>query len=78
MAFASVKIGDLCSTFYREHNQEAGHVAKWRAQGIMKVTVERLRQTEMWKAVRDFWDGSKKDNERSYCGIVINAVDRRN
>ena len=32
--------------------------------------------TENWKGVRGFWDGSKKTGGRSGCGVVMKGVDR--
>ena len=32
--------------------------------------------TETWKAVKGFWDGSSKNNGRSGCGVVIEGVDK--
>ena len=46
------------------------------AEGQRKITVEEGNSTENWKAVRGFWDGSKKTDGRAGCGVVIKGVDR--
>ena len=47
-----------------------------RTEGQRKVTIERVKNTEDWKAVRGYWHGTKKVNGWSGCGVVIQAVDR--
>ena len=66
----------LCEARFREHNQEADHLANLGAEGERKVTVEKEDNKENWKAVRGFWDGSKKTDGRSGCGVMIKGVDR--
>ena len=46
------------------------------AEGTWKITIEGMKNSETWKAVRGSWDGNKKDNRCSGCGVVIQAVDR--
>ena len=46
------------------------------AEGQRKITVEKGNKTENWTAVRGVWDGSKKTNGRTRCGVVVNGVDR--
>ena len=65
----------LCEARFREHNQEADHLANLGAEGERKVTVEKEDNKENWKAVRGFWDGSKKTDGRSGCGVMIKGVD---
>ena len=40
-----------------------------------KVTVEKEENTENWKAVRGFLEGSQKKDGRSGCGVLIKGVD---
>ena len=54
--------GYLQHTF-REHNQEADHLANLRTEGKVKTT-EGVKHTEEWKAVRGCWDGGKTDGGR--------------
>ena len=61
---------------YREHNHEAGHWANIGAQGHRKIVLHRRNNSETWKAVKGFWDGSFKDNGSSGCGVAIKVVDR--
>ena len=44
----------------RAHNHEADHLANLGADVMKKTTVEKDGNNERWKAVRGFWDGSKK------------------
>ena len=60
----------------REHNQEGDHLANLGAEWKREITVEKGNNTENWKAVRGFSDGSNKTDGRSGCGVVINVVDR--
>ena len=59
---------------FREHNQEADHLANLGADGQWKITTDGVKNTEGWKAVRGYLDGDKKDNGHS--GVVITAVDK--
>ena len=70
------QIDDLVRYMFREHNQEADHLANIGAEGQRKITVEKGNNTEHSKAVRGFWDGSKKTDGRTGCGVVIKGVDR--
>ena len=46
---------------FREHNQEADHLAYLgRPESFSKRTVEGVKNSEMWNAVRVYWDGSTK------------------
>ena len=62
---------------HREHNQEADHWADIGAQGRRKNDFFRKDVPTTWKAIRGFWDGSFKDDDRSGCGIVIKRVNRQ-
>ena len=57
------------------NDQEADHWANIGAQGKKKRLVDRRGNSETWKAVTRFWDGSFKDKGRSGCGMVIKGVD---
>ena len=61
---------------FREHNQEADHLANLGVDGQRKITVEKWNNTENWKAVRSFWDVSTKTDGRSQSGVVIKRGDR--
>ena len=61
---------------YREHNQEADHQANIGAQGQRKIVLDRCDNSGTWKVVRDYWDGSFKDNGKSGCRVVIKGFDR--
>ena len=54
------KIGDFAKHIFSKHNQEADHLASLGDDGTRKITVEGGGNRERWKAVREFWDGSKK------------------
>ena len=54
---------------FREH-----HLANLGAERQRKITVEKGDNTENWKAVRGFWDGSKKTDGKSGCGVVIKEM----
>ena len=60
---------------FREHNQEADHWATLGADRQRKTIVDKSNNTERWKAVTGFWDGSSKNNGRSGCGFVIKRAD---
>ena len=47
---------------------ESGHREKSRE--------KKVKKTKDWKAVRGYWDGSKKSSGWSGCGVVIKAVDK--
>ena len=40
------------------------------------MIVDRYNNTETWKAVKGFCDGSATDNGKSGCGVVIKGVDK--
>ena len=48
------------------------------AQGHRKIVLHRRNNSETWKAVKGFWDGSFKDNGSSGCGVAIKVADREN
>ena len=48
----------------------------WGIEGQRKIIVDKSNITETWKAVKVFWDGSAKDNDKSGCGVLIKVVDR--
>ena len=62
--------------FFREHNQEADHLANLGAEGQRQITVEKRDSTENWMAVRRIWDVSNKTDERSGCGVVVGGLGR--
>ena len=45
------------------------------AEGRRKINVYKGNNSERWKAVKGFWDGSSKNNGKSGCGVVIEGVD---
>ena len=76
-AYLEDKIGDYAKHMFSEHNQEADHLASLGADGTRKITVEESGNHEWWKAVREFWNGSKKKDGAGGFGIVIKGVDRK-
>ena len=50
-ADAGDKIGDFVKHIFREHNQEADHLASLGADGMRRITVEKGATNETWKAV---------------------------
>ena len=54
------KIGDYVKHIFNEHDQEADHLTSLGADGTRKTTVVKGGNHERWKAVREFWGGSKK------------------
>ena len=69
------KMDDYVQHVFREHNQEADHWANLGADGQRKIGVDKGNDTERWKAVQGFWDGTSRVNKRSVCGFVIKGVD---
>ena len=51
---------DYAKHIFREHNQEAEHLANLGAEGQRKITVEKGNDTEHWKAVCGFWYGMEE------------------
>ena len=70
------KIDDFVKHIYREHNQGADHWANIGARGQRKMVLDRCDNSETWKTVKGFWDGSFKDNGDSGCDAVIKGVNR--
>ena len=68
-------IGDYVEHTFGKHNLEADHMANVGAQE-QENCCRQGTNTERWKAVKGFWDGSAEDNGKSGCGIVIKGVDR--
>ena len=64
------KIDDYVKHFVREHNQEADHVAILGTDGKTTITID----GKTTKAAKGL-DGSKKEDGRSGCGVLIKAVD---
>ena len=54
------QIDDHAKHIFRKHNQEADCLTNLGTEGWRKITVEKGTNTEKWKAVRGFWDGSKR------------------
>ena len=42
------------------------------------ITIQGVKNTEDWKALREHWDGSKQEDGRIGSLAVIEAVDRGN
>ena len=61
---------------YREHNQDFDHWANIGAQEQRKIVLDKRDNSETWKAVRGFWDGSFKNNGNNGCGVVIKGADK--
>ena len=74
--FSVVKIDDHVKHNVRELHQEAHHVANLGTFGKTKIKIEVVKITEEWKAIWGYFDRSNKDDVRSWCGIVIKAVER--
>ena len=70
-----IRFRDFVKHVFREHNQEADHWANIGAQGQRKIVPERCDNSETWKTVKGYWDGSFKDNGKSGCAVVIKGVD---
>ena len=70
------KVDDYVKHIFREHNQEVDHWANLGVEGQRKILVDWCSNSETWKAVKGFWDGSSKDNGKSGCGVVIKGFDR--
>ena len=56
----------LVKHIFREHNREADHWANFGVEGHWKILVDRSDNTETWKAVNGFRDGSSKDNGKKW------------
>ena len=70
-------IDNFVKHVYREQNQEANHWADTGAQGRRKLDIFWKNVPTTWKAIRGFWNGSFKDNNKSDFKIVIKGVDRQ-
>ena len=70
------KIEDEVKHIFREHHREADHWANLAGDGDEGRHREQRSNSEEWKAVRGFQDGSKRKAGGSGRGIVINGVDR--
>ena len=55
-----VKIDDYVELVFREHNPEEDQMANLGTEGKAKITIEGVKNTGKWKAMRRYWDGSKK------------------
>ena len=53
-------LDDFVKHFFREHNQEADHLANLETGGQRRVRTGGVKNAEAWKAERGCWDGSKK------------------
>ena len=51
-----MELGELGS----EHNQEADYLVNLETEGQTRITIEGVQNIEEWKAIRGYWDGSKK------------------
>ena len=71
-------IEDCVKHVFKEHNQEADHLANQGAEGKSKKTIEGVKNTETWKVVRGYCDSSEREDGSSGCKIFINAVDSGN
>ena len=65
------KIDDHVKHIFTEHNQEADHLANLGTEAKTKITIAGVKSIEKWTAVRGYWDGSKNDDGRRGCGVVI-------
>ena len=58
-----------------------GHEVQTRLQStikrLLKITIEGVKNTGIWKAARGCWDGSKKSDGNSVCEYVIRAGTRK-
>ena len=68
------KIDDFVKHVFREHNQEAEHWAHVECEGKRKIVIDTRDNSESWKAVKGFLDGSSEDNGKSGCGVVVKGV----
>ena len=59
VAYSVERKDDSVKHIFREHSLEAGHLANLGTEGKMKNTTDCAKNTEKWKAVRGYWDGSK-------------------
>ena len=55
---------DFVQHVFQEHNQEVDLLANMVAEGQKKTVIDRCSNSESWKAVKGFWDGSAKDNSK--------------
>ena len=64
------KIGDFVKHVFSERNREADHWADNGAEGQRKIVIDRCNNSDTWKAVKGFWDGSVKENGKKWmwCG----------
>ena len=74
-AYPVAQIDDFVKHIFREHNQEADHLANLGTSGQRKITIDGVKNTEGWKAVRASRTTAEKDNGQSGCGVVIKEVD---
>ena len=69
-------IDDIVKHVFWEHNQEADLWANMVAEGLRKLVIDKCNNSETWKAVKGYWDGSSKDYGKSGCGVVIKEVNK--
>ena len=46
------------------------------AEGKSEITIEGIKNSVTWTAVRGYWDGCNKEHGCNGCGLGIKAVDR--
>ena len=59
------KIDDFVTHVFREHNQEAGHWADVGGEEQRKNVIDTRDNSESWKAVKGFLDGTSEDSGKS-------------
>ena len=76
IAYPVAQTDDCVKHISREHSQDADHLANLGTKEQRKITIEKGDNSDTWKAVGGFWDGSTKTCGRSGCGVVIKGVDK--
>ena len=56
-------IDDYVKHRFRERSQDADHMADLEAEGTWKITVEGMKNSETWKAVRGSWTVTKRTTD---------------
>ena len=74
-AFFLSQIDEYVKHIFGEHKQViTGRT--WVQKDREQLLWTKGNNTEKWKAVRGFWDGSSKRDGKSGCGVVIKGADR--
>ena len=71
------QVDDHVKHIFREHNQEADHLANLGAEAPRKITIEKGENIQKTgRQLEGFCDGNTKTDGQSGCGVVIKGVEQ--